>query len=169
MRNKERGERIHFTLSKDLFAQFDKIIYINRYDPKRVLIDLVQDYVNKNQDSIAHYDKVFGTTSPAAEITKKDSSITNDQLNEAKKIIIQFVKDNQDKLINENEEPTDETIGIKLPSRNYIIVFNNKLNSLLDKKIISALKTRISLNGKTVHSIIKIEESELVNITEKIN
>ena len=97
---------------------------------------------------------------------KKIASISDKQRQDAVKKIIEFLNDNQDKIINKNETETDDTVAFKIPKNSQkpacIAVISDKIKHLINDKTIKALKgNQININGKRRSGLIRIEESDL--------
>ena len=102
-REKNRGERIAFTIDKNTFEQLDKILYMQRRTAKEILIPMVQSYVEQNKNEIKRYDKIFNIEPtpeksdkpPTQKITDTVPAVlTPTQRTKAVNIICKFITDN---------------------------------------------------------------------------
>ena len=167
---KVKGERISFTIDKNTFEQFDKILYMQRRGVKDILIPLIKGFVENNKEDIKRYDKIFNKESTP----KVEESLTQAQKDKALEIICNFIKENETHfhVKGDTAAPVEKPeYGIK--KEKYIAVEKEPLRPLLlvanlDPTIIfREFAIQLEYRGRKSYRMVKIEYADFEKYCNK--
>ena len=180
-REKNRGERIAFTIDKNTFEQLDKILYMQRRTAKEILIPMVQSYVEQNKNEIKRYDKIFNIESapvsdkPPTVSTKTTDTVpavlTPAQRTKAVNIICKFITENDSHFYIKGNAPLEvEQPAYGIKTTDYIAVEKEPLKHLLKaaeldiKAVCSEFEFKIGeYKGKKSVRMLKMTTVEFEN------
>ena len=183
-REKNRGERIAFTIDKNTFEQLDKILYMQRRTAKEILIPMVQSYVEQNK-KIKRYDKIFNIESapeksdkpPTQKITDTVPAVlTPAQRTKAVNIICKFITENDSHFYIKGNAPLEvEQPAYGIKTTDYIAVEKEPLKHLLKaaeldiKAVCSEFEFKIGeYKGKKSVRMLKMTTAEFENYKHSI-
>ena len=179
-REKNRGERIAFTIDKNTFEQLDKILYMQRRTAKEILIPMVQSYVEQNKNEIKRYDKIFNIE-PTPEKSDKPPTqkitytvpavLTPAQRTKAVNIICKFITENDSHFYIKGNAPLEvEQPAYGIKTTDYIAVEKEPLKHLLKaaeldiKAVCSEFEFKIGeYKGKKSVRMLKMTTVEFEN------
>ena len=170
-REKNRGERIAFTIDKNTFEQLDKILYMQRRTAKEILIPMVQSYVEQNKNEIKRYESAPVSDKPPTVSTKTTDTVpavlTPAQRTKAVNIICKFITENDSHFYikgNDTLEVEEPAYGTK--TTDYIAVEKEPLKALLTnagldaRTVFGELKVQTNFNGKTSYRMARVTTTE---------
>lgn len=181
-----RIARINIAITPIAKNQIEMLASVARLTTNELLNRVIDDFIKKNEKLLKKYTDftesesvIFGQVETQQVENNTPSvipSLSDEQRQTAINKIIKFINENQDKVIDENEERTASTIGIRIPARRgytaFVAVIANTVKHLIDDETIKALVKRTTVKGKKDYNIIRIEESALLasnNSTETNN
>ena len=167
-----RIARINIAITPIAKNQIEMLASVARLTTNELLNRVIDDFIKKNEKLLKKYTDftesesvIFGqveTQQVENNTPSVTSSLSDEQRQTAINKIVKFINENQDKVIDENEERTADTIGIRIPARKgnaaFVAVIANAVKHLIDDETIKALVKRTTVQGKKDYNIIRIEQ-----------
>ena len=181
-----RIARINIAITPIAKNQIEMLASVARLTTNELLNRVIDDFIKKNEKLLKKYTDftesesvIFGQVE-TQQVENNTPSVTPSLSDEQKQTainkIVKFINENQDKVIDENEERTADTIGVRIPARKrnaaFVAVIANTVKHLIDDETIKTLVKRTTVKGKKENNIIRIEQSALLasnNSTETNN
>ena len=183
-----RVARLNFAVLPSVKDDLSTLAAMRKITLNELGNQIFTEYIKKNEKRLSAYAELMAgfddddsddsplVKNPSVPVTPSKTTLTDEQRQTAINKIVKFINENQDKVIDENEEKTASTIGIRIPARRgytaFVAVIANTVKHLIDDETIKTLVKRTTVKGKKDNNIIRIEESALLasnNSTETDN
>ena len=169
-----RVARLNFAVLPSIKDDLSTLAAMRKITLNELGNQIFTEYIKKNEKRLIAYAELMAgfddddsdnstlVENSSVSITSSKTTITDEQKQTAINKIVKFINENQDKVIDENEEKTADTIGIRIPARKgnaaFVAVIANTVKHLIDDETIKTLVKGTTVKGKKDYNIIRIEQ-----------